>query len=240
MTDTQKSSTKTIWLFAISALLLLGIGGALVWRQATQALVKDYIIANPEIITEAMQNLQRRETANRLASAGSTLSKPFPGATAGAEDGDVTLVEFTDYSCGYCRKSVEDVARLINDDKKLRVVYRELPILSPASRDAANWALAAARQGKHKAFHDAMFAGGPPSDVTIRAAAQAAGLDMAKAEADANGPEIAAEIEANLAMMQQVGFTGTPTFVVGGQIIEGAQGYGALNEAIKKARNSKS
>jgi protein-disulfide isomerase len=240
MTDTANSGNKTLWVVAISAILLLGVGGVFLWKQATQALVKSYIIENPEIITEAMQNLQRRETANRLASAGGELTKPFPGAVAGAADGDVTLVEFTDYSCGYCRKSVADVARLVNDDQKLRVVYRELPILSPASRDAARWALAAARQGKHKAFHDAMFASGPPDDASIRAAAQSAGLDMARAEADADSPEIAAEIDANLAMMQQVGFTGTPTFVIGGQIIEGAQGYGALKAAVKKAREAKS
>ncbi len=240
MTDTQKSGNKTLWVIAITAILLLAVGGTFLWKQATQALVKDYIIANPEIITEAMQNLQRRETASRLATAGGDLTKPFPGAVAGAADGDVTLVEFTDYNCGYCRKSVEDVARLVSDDPKLRVVYRELPILSPSSRDAARWALAAARQGKHKAFHDAMFAAGPADDASIRAAAQSAGLDMARAEADADAPEIAAEIDANLAMMQQVGFTGTPTFVIGGQIIEGAQGYGALKAAVKRAREAKS
>jgi protein-disulfide isomerase len=236
MTESSKFGGSKLWIIVLGALLLVGIGGAFVWRQATQLLVKDYILENPEILMQAMQNLQKKETANRLASAGGAISKPFAGAVHGAQTADITIVEFTDYNCGYCRKSVEDVARLIENDKKLRVVFRELPILSPTSRDAARWALAAANQGKHKAFHDAMFAGEPPSDASIRVAAQAAGLDMTRAEADANSAEIAAEIDGNLAMMQQVGFTGTPTFVIGDQIIEGALGYEALKGAVAKAR----
>jgi protein-disulfide isomerase len=239
MTDTQKSGRATLWILVLLALLLLGIGGAFVWRQATQALVKDYILENPEIISEAMANLQKKDVAKRLSSAGGGLTKPFFGAVSGASNADVTMVEFTDYSCGYCRKSVEDVGKLIGEDTALRVVFRELPILSPASRDAARWALAAAKQGKHKAFHDAMFAAGPPSEATIRAAATTAGIDLAQAEVDAAGADIAAEIDGNLAMMQQIGFNGTPTFVIGDQIIEGALGYDALKAQIAKARKAK-
>jgi protein-disulfide isomerase len=111
-----------------------------------------------------------------------------------------------------------------------------VPILSATSRDAAAWALAAAKQGKHKAFHDAMFSGGRPDAQTIRAAAAKAGLDMGVAEKFAVSAEASAEIESNLAMMQQVGFGGTPTFIIGDQILEGAQGYAALKAAIEKAR----
>ena len=205
-------------------------------RAATEALVRAYILENPEVITEAVEILQQREQAKRLTSAGSTLTKPFAGAIAGNPSGDVTLVEFTDYSCGYCKGSVADVQKLIASDKGVRVIYRELPILAPASRDAARWALAAAKQGKHQAFHDAMFAVGPPNANSIQAAAQKAGLDMARAANDAKSPEIAAEIDGNLAMMQQIGFNGTPTFVIGGQILEGAMGYDALSAAVAKER----
>jgi protein-disulfide isomerase len=206
-------------------------------RAATEAIVRAYILEHPEILPEAMEVLQKREMEKRLGSAGGALTKAFAGAENGNPNGAVTLVEFTDYSCGFCRASVADVNKLIASDKDLRVVYREVPILSPASRAAAEWALAAAIQGKHKAFHDAMFAAGPPNDQNIKAAAQRAGLNIAQAEKDAASPAVKAEIEGNLAMMQQIGFSGTPTFIVGDQMLEGALGYDALSAAIKKARD---
>jgi protein-disulfide isomerase len=206
-------------------------------RKATEALVRAYILEHPEIITEAVEILQKREVAQRLTSAGSKIAMAFPGAEAGNPKGDVTVVEFTDYNCGFCRASVADVQRLVQGDGNIRLVYRELPILSKTSRDAALWALAAAKQGKHKAFHDAMFAGGRPDDQTIRAAASKAGMNLAAAQAFAASPEAAREIESNLAMMQQIGFNGTPTFIIGDQILEGALGHDALKAAVAKARN---
>lgn len=205
-------------------------------RKATEALVRAYILEHPEIITEAVEILQQRDIAKRLTAAGSTIATPFPGAEAGNPDGDVTIVEFTDYNCGFCRASVADVQRLLRDDGNIRLVYRELPILSQTSRDAASWALAAAKQGKHKAFHDAMFAGGRPDAQTIRAAASKAGMDMTAAEKFASSQQAEAEIKSNLEMMQQVGFNGTPTFIIDDQILEGALGYDALKSAVEKAR----
>jgi protein-disulfide isomerase len=205
-------------------------------RKATEAVVRAYILENPEILREAAEVLQDRETAKRVAAASGSLTKPFPGAVAGNPQGDVTLVEFTDYSCGFCRASVADVQKLIGADKGVRVVYREVPILSPASKLAAQWGLAAARQGKHKAYHDAMFAGDKPSEASVRVAAQKAGLDMARAAKDANSPEVLAELEANLGLMQQIGVNGTPTFVIGNTILEGALGHDALKDAVAKAR----
>ena len=205
-------------------------------RKATEAVVRAYILENPEILTEAAQILEKRALARRLDAAGGALATAFAGAVDGNPQGDVTLVEFTDYNCGFCRSSVADIQKLIGADKNLRVVFREVPILSASSREASKWALAAAKQGKHKAFHDAMFAGDKPNDSSIRAAAQKAGLNMTKAEADANSNAVAVEIEANLAMMQKLGVGGTPTFIVGDQILEGALGYDALKQAVANAR----
>jgi protein-disulfide isomerase len=205
-------------------------------RKATEALVKAYILENPEIITDAVAILQQRQVTERLSAAGNDIAKPFPGADAGNPKGDVTIVEFTDYNCGFCRASVPDIQRLLKSDSNLRLVYRELPILSQSSRDAALWALAAARQGKHKAFHDALFAAGPADETNIAAAARQAGLDMAAARAFAASPQANQEIERNLAFMQQIGFNGTPTFIIGDQILEGALGYDALKRAVEKAR----
>ncbi len=205
-------------------------------RKATEAIVRAYILENPEILTEAAQILELRQAASRMKAAGPALTKAFHGAIDGNSNGDVTLVEFTDYNCGFCRSSVADVQRLIRTDRNLRVVFREVPILSPSSVDAAKWALAAAKQGKHKAFHAALFAGDRPSTASIQAAARTAGLDMKRAQQDVKSAEILAEIESNQALMQKIGVGGTPTFVVGDQIMEGALGYDALKAAIAKAR----
>ena len=207
-------------------------------RKATEAIVRAYILENPEIITEAIGVLQKREATKRLTAAGSELTEPFPGAEFGNPNGDVTLVEFTDYNCGFCRSSVADVQKLIDSDSNIRVVIREVPILSATSRDAALWALAAAKQGKHKAFHDAMFSGGRPDAQSIRAAASKAGMNLAAAEKFANSREAIAEVESNIAIMQQVGFGGTPTFIIGDQILEGAVGLDALKAAVAKARKA--
>lgn len=205
-------------------------------RKATEAVVRAYILEHPEIIPEAVEILQKRDVAKRLTAAGSLVTRPFPGAEAGNPKGDITIVEFTDYNCGFCRASVADVQRLLKSDGNIRLVYRELPILSQSSRDAALWALAAAKQGKHKAFHDALFAGGRANEATIMAAARSAGLDVSAARQFAASAEAAKEVERNLAMMQQIGFNGTPTFIIGDQILEGALGYDALKAAVAKAR----
>ena len=205
-------------------------------RRATEAVVRAYILEHPEILTEAAQILEQRAIATRLDAAGGALTTAFAGAVDGNPKGDVTLVEFTDYNCGFCRSSVADVQRIIGSDKNVRVVFREVPILSASSREASKWALAAAKQGKHKAFHDAMFAGEKPNDMSIRAAAQKAGLDMAKAESDANSDAVAAEIDSNLALMQKLDVGGTPAFIIGDQILEGALGYDALKTAVADAR----
>ncbi len=207
-------------------------------RKATEAIVRAYILDHPEIITEAVGLLQKRETTQRLGAAKDALHTPFYGAQAGNPSGDVTVVEFSDYNCGFCRAAVPDIEKLIATDKGVRVIYREVPILSPTSKDAALWALAAAKQGKHYAFHKAMFAGGRPDANTIRAAAMAAKLDMSAAQTFIASDEAIGELKANLAMMQQIGFSGTPTFIIGDQMLEGALGYDKIKAAVDKARKA--
>jgi protein-disulfide isomerase len=205
-------------------------------RKATEAIVRAYILEHPEIITEAVGLLQKREVTQRLGAAKDALHTPFYGAQAGNPSGDVTIVEFTDYNCGFCRASVPDIEKLIAADKGIRIIYREVPILAPSSKDAALWALAAAKQGRHAAFHKKMFGGGRPDANTIRTAAMAAGLDMAAAQNFIATPEALTELKSNLAMMQQIGFSGTPTFIIGDQMLEGALGYEKIREAVTKAR----
>lgn len=206
-------------------------------RAAMEQVVHDYLMAHPEVLPKAMEALERRHTADRLGAVRAEVERPHPGAVLGNPAGKVTLVEFTDYACGYCRGSVADVDALIAANPDLKVVVRELPILSPESTDAARMALAAAAQGRYAAFHKAMFAAGRPSAATIAAAARAAGLDMAKAQQAIAAPATEAELARNLELARQLGFSGTPSWVVGDTVQSGAIGRDALAEAIAAARS---
>jgi len=176
-------------------------------------------------------------SSERLAGIRDEVETAYPGAVLGNPNGSITLVEFSDFACGFCRKSVEDVERLVKDNPELRVVMRDIPILSEQSEAAARMALAAAEQGKYKAFHDAMFAMGPPDPQTIEAAARAAGLDLEKARAAAGSERIGQEISRSLGHARQLGFDGTPSWVIGDQMIPGAVGYEQLSQAIEEAKS---
>lgn len=248
MTDPAQSRPSLAWIAGLLVALALAAGAG--WlaarqfadpaaalsqgdRRAIEAVVRDYILTHPEVLPEAMDNLQRKTNSERLTGIRDEVETPFPGAVLGNPKGTITLVEFSDFACGFCRKSVEDVARLVKENPELRVVMRDIPILSDQSEAAARMALAAAEQGKYQPFHDAMFAMGPPDPQTIEAAARAAGLDLDKARAAAGSERIGQEISRNLGHARQLGFDGTPSWVIGDQMISGAVGYEQLSEALK-------
>ncbi|WP_067732694.1 DsbA family protein [Novosphingobium naphthalenivorans] len=224
--------------FAVIAgcLALVGAGGWYGGRKAVEHVVHDYIMEHPEILPQAMDELQRRQNAQQLAGVRSTVETPFPGAVLGNPNGKVTLVEFTDFACGYCRQSLPDVQGLIAHNPDLRIVVRELPIISPQSPDAAKMALAAAEQGKYPAFHDAMFAAGQLDPQTIEAVAQKVGLDMDRARKVAASPTVEAEINRNLELASRLGFSGTPSWIAGDRLISGAVGMDQLSKAVQEAR----
>lgn len=205
-------------------------------KAAIEEVVRNYILENPEILPQAMERLQARENGKQVASAGGALNTPYPGAVLGNPEGAITLVEFTDYACGYCRASVPEVEALIAANPELKVVIRELPILSPASADAARWSLAAAEQGKFEAFHKAMFAAGRPAADTIEAAATRAGLDLDRARKVIAEPRVEAEIKRNLDFARQLRIDGTPSWVIGEQLMAGAVGQKVLQDAINAAK----
>jgi protein-disulfide isomerase len=202
-------------------------------RSRVERIVHDYIIAHPEVITEAFSQREKREMARLIDTNRAVIETPFGGAWAGAKDGDVILVELFDYACGYCRASNSDIARLLVEDKKLKVVWRELPVLGEDSLAAARVSLAAAKQGRFVQFHDALFAAGAPTPANIAKAQKIAGVtSMTSGEFDneiANNNEIARALGAN----------GTPAFVIGGAVLHGAVGYDALKKAIADAREKK-
>ncbi|MFM9936483.1 MAG: DsbA family protein [Novosphingobium sp.] len=205
-------------------------------RGAIEALVRAYILDHPEILPEAMDKLQAREAEARLVPLRGAIETPFPGAVLGNPAGKVTLVEFTDFACTYCRSSVGDVEALLGANPDLRVVVRQLPIIAPESEPAARMGLAAAAQGKYAAFHKAMFTGERPSTASIAAAASAAGLDGSAADAFIRESGVHQELERNLGLARQLGIGGTPAWSVGGQLISGAVGREKLQQAINDAR----
>lgn len=192
---------------------------------------RSYLLANPDILPEMIDAWKKEESRDRLASVASNLERPFEGAVLGNPQGSKTLVKFTDYGCGYCRASVEDIDRLIAEDPELRVVVREWPIFD-GSEAAARMGLAAADQGKYDAFYHALFALGTPTAENIAAAARTAGIDMDAARSFGTSDEVTGELARNAAFARQLGFTGTPSWVYGDTVFEGAVGYQQLREIM--------
>jgi len=205
-------------------------------RAAIDAMVRQYILEHPEIIPEAINRLQEREVTKLLDSNRDEIETPFASAWAGNPNGDVVLVEFFDYACPYCRASKADVDRLLAEDKGLKVVYRDFPVLGPASDEAALASLSAAQQGKYKAFHGAMFASGRPSREKIIDNVRRARLNEAQTARDLNSGALKAEIQKNLDLGRALGLTGTPAYVIGNRILSGAVGYDEIKGAIAEAR----
>ena len=198
---------------------------------------RDYLLANPEILPEAMDVLQQRQMAERIEPVRDELETPYPGAVLGNPDGSVTLVEFSDYACSFCRQSVEEVSALIEANPDLRVVIREYPVLAPESVEAARMALAAAQQGRYEQFHRAMFEQGQLSPEAIEAAALAAGVDLERARGAIETGMFDSHLQNNFALAQHLGMSGTPTWIVGDRVLPGAQPRAVLGEAIAEARD---
>jgi protein-disulfide isomerase len=211
------------------ALTVGGFGG----QASVEKTVRNYIMTHPEILPEAMAALQSRETKKLVDANRAQIETPFGSAWTGAADADVTLVQFFDYNCGYCRAALPDIDRLLAEDRKLKIVYRELPILSEASDIAARASLSVAQAGgDYLTFHRALYGQARSDSSMINAAAARAGADPKAVNAD----KIASEITANLDLQRQLQLTGTPSWVVGDTVLNGAVGYDALKKAIAETR----
>ena len=212
--------------------------------QQIEKIVREYLLREPEIIYQALEELQRRqaeaEAARQQAAIAENRSELLndPASPVGGNpDGDVTLVEFFDYRCAYCRRVVSSMRALLDEDRDLRVVFKELPVLGPDSERAARAALASRRQGGYVPFHFALMAAEDLSLQGIRAAAEAVGLDPDRLEADMAAPEVNAAIQANYALANELGIEGTPAFVIGTQLIPGAVDKARLEQLIREARS---
>lgn len=232
MTD-QTSSQPARWQQSLlTALLALTFGflGAAIWSYSGLAdnRTRTFLLANPDLLPQMVSAYEAQEAKKRLAAIDNQVFVPFPGAVLGNPQGKKVLVEFTDYNCPYCEKSLEDVQRLIASDPDLKVVIREWPIFE-GSDIASRMALAAAMQGKYRAFHEAMFRIGDPA-----AAARAAGLDLTRAQADGASQAVNEELARNAELARSMGFNGTPAWIAGKQPIAGAVGFEALKAALEE------
>lgn len=237
---TQIRTVSLTWpklvVFGLVVALLGAAGGWLASWATMGKVVHSYVLDHPEILPQAMENLRKNDDAKQLAGVRGDIEKPFPGAILGNPNGKVVVVEFADYACGYCKRSVADLNALIAENPNIKVVMRELPILSPQSADAAKMAMAAAEQGKYPAFHNAMYEIGKPDTQNIEAAAKAAGMDLDRARRTITDPRLEAEIDRNMGFARQLGFQGTPSWVIGERLLSGAVGKDALAAAIADAK----
>src|SRR5437879_12064634 len=203
-------------------------------RGDIEAIVRNYLIAHPEVLEEAMAELSKRQSAAEaekheagVAKNADAIFNSPRGVTIGNKDGDVTFVEFFDYNCGYCKRAMADMMELMKSDPKLKVVLKEFPVLGPGSVEAAQVAVAARMQDpagkKYLDFHQKLLGGrGQADKEKAMAAAKDAGLDMARLEKDLKSPEVRATLEENFKVAEDVGLNGTPSYVIGQQVVIGA------------------
>ncbi|WP_246567345.1 DsbA family protein [Gemmobacter fulva] len=209
-----------------------------------KALVAETLRENPELVLEALQALEARQAEAQAATAASVLTKERttlerdPNAPIlGNPDGDVTIVEFFDYNCPYCKRAMPEVNALMADDTNVRLVLREWPILSEGSAFAARAALASRQQGKYAEMHDALMTmrGKVEAEAVLRIAGEV-GLDIEKLKIDMQSPEVEEHIATSMRLAEALGFNGTPSFVVGDQLIPGFVEKPQLVEAVTAAR----
>lgn len=196
-------------------------------------IVRDALLNDPQILVETADALRDQQYAPTINANRAAIQTPFGNGWKGSANPDVILVEYYDYACPYCKASNPHLERLIKEDKGLRVVFKELPVLGPDSEVAARFSLAAARAGKFAQFHDTLWAAGRPSSQTIDTAAKAAGLKAGEVQ----GADLDAELKRNFQVASQLGATGTPLFVIGERVINSAVGYEQLKKAVADARS---
>jgi protein-disulfide isomerase len=218
-------------------------------RGEIETIIKNYLLAHPEVLEDATNELNKRKTEAEekkhqaiIAESAETIYNSPRGVTLGNKDGDVTFVEFFDYNCGYCKRAMADMLDLMKNDPKLKVVLKEFPVLSEGSVEAAKVAIAVRMQDptKYLEFHQKLLGGrGQADKARAMAVAKEIGLDTARIEKDLASPEIKATINENMKLAEDMDMNGTPSYVIGKQIVIGAVGLDGLKEKIGMARCGK-
>jgi protein-disulfide isomerase len=212
-------------------------------RTETEQVVRNYLLNNPEVILEAMQRYQANESKREVDriregvknNETELFREPRP-ILAGNPDGDVTMVEFFDYQCAYCKKVRDDLVKLLNEDGKIRLILKEFPILTPESELAARAAIAAQEQGKYWPFHLALLGSDDLSEASIFAIAKQSGLDVERLKRDMKDPKVEARLQRNMKLAEAMQIKATPTFIIGNEPISGAYPIEKLKEMVADAR----
>lgn len=213
-------------------------------RQEIETVVREYLRAHPEVVAEALQEMERREQEAQRKRAAEAVRAHLadltqdPGSPVGGNpQGTVTIVEFFDYQCGYCKAEAVELKKLLQVDPDIRLVYKDLPILGPVSTFAARVALAAQQQGKHEVLHAALMAASQPltEQGVLQIAAQV-GLDAARLEKDMADPAVAKTLARNARLGEALGIRGTPALIVGTALVPGAADLDALKRLVAQAR----
>ncbi len=258
--ETRVATRRTAWLFALATALFLGLAMTLAQpapaqqskpplpegmdRETLNQVIEDYIRANPEVIIESLRSLEDRQRQaeadhrRQIIQARSEELSQNPGDPVfGNPDGDVTIVEFFDYRCGYCRRMVPTIQKMLEEDPNLRWVMKEFPILGPESLYAARAALAAQKQGKYQEFHMALMSEGVTvTDENVDRIAALLGLDMEQLKADMQSEETERVLAQNQQLARELGISGTPSFVLGDSFIPGAVPEQQLIQLIEQER----
>jgi protein-disulfide isomerase len=238
--------TATFGMSAASLLVSLGFLGSAASTGDFKSLAREYLLSTPEVIVEAVKQMEARQlvaqenelTAVLTARHAEIFDDPA-SPVGGNVDGDATLVEFFDYNCPYCRQAAPLMQRLQQEDRQVRIVFKELPILGPGSRFAAQAALASQKQGKYVDFHNAMMAyKGSISEASTLAIAAEVGLDVEQLKRDMADPAIEAEIRSNFDLADALRVSGTPTFVTGQEITRGLVDLEVMTRLIAAARRN--
>lgn len=213
-------------------------------RQEIGTILRDYLLANPEVLRDALMELERRESeaeaeaqSRSVADNAQALHEAPEGFVIGNPQGDVTLVEFFDYNCTYCRRALVDLNQLIDNDPNLRVVLKEFPLLSEESLEAARVSIAAGLQDRYFDVHRALLeTPGQVDGARALTVAEGLGLDVERLRADAGSDAVTATLSDSIQLAQTLGLNGTPSYVVGGEVVVGAVGYNELRRRIAETR----
>ncbi|MFH1157499.1 MAG: DsbA family protein [Pseudomonadota bacterium] len=213
-------------------------------KSDVEQIIHDYIVNNPQIILNSVDDYQRK-TLQSHQGAALEKNKDFlfndsSSPDAGNPDGDVTIVEFFDYNCVYCKNAFFDVQKLLEKDKKVRFVFKDSPVLGPTSEAAAKWALAAQKQKKYFEYHKALMSNKTPlTDEVLEKIAAGLGLDVPQAKKDIEGADILLQLEKNRALAAGIGINSTPTFIVGDDMNPGAMNLEQMEKMVAGQRRKK-
>jgi protein-disulfide isomerase len=220
-------------------------------RTEIERIIREYLVKHPEVLQEAIAELEKKqavaEAEKHRAAVAENAALLFDSprhVVVGNPQGDVTFVEFFDYNCGYCKRALEDMLTLMKEDPKLKVVLKEFPVLGPGSIDAARVAVAVRMQDKsgkkYLDFHRKLLAlRGQVDKARAIAAAKDAGLDVARLERDLESPEVKESLDEAFKLAERLGLNGTPSYVIGKEVVIGAVGLAALREKVNTARCGK-